>query len=230
MGARERYREELRAVAPADRPAYLTDRSGLPGPRGNIELGQAAADEGDRAQFDAWSGTGDEYLTFCAALGYGRLLARGERDAEPSLRAWAADERWRVREGVATGLQRLGDADLDALIGLTDDWARDRDPRVQRAAVAALCEPRLLVAPRAAGAAVELCSRLTRDLVSRPRDERAGKGGRALRQALGYCWSVAVAADPDRGLPVFLALDTADTDVAWIVRENSRKKRLAALL
>ena len=54
---------------------------------------------------------------------------------------------------------------------------------------------------------------------------------RTLRQALGYCWSVAVAADPEHGLPRFLALSASpDPDVAWVVRENRRKARLARLL
>jgi hypothetical protein len=54
---------------------------------------------------------------------------------------------------------------------------------------------------------------------------------RTLRQALGYCWSVAVAAAPAAGLPRFQALEEYDDrDVAWIVRENRRKARLAKLL
>jgi hypothetical protein len=52
-----------------------------------------------------------------------------------------------------------------------------------------------------------------------------------LRQALGYCWSVAIAADAATGLPLFTALTTSkDRDVQWIVRENSKKARLARLL
>ncbi|HEU4948078.1 MAG TPA: hypothetical protein VFT31_13075 [Kribbella sp.] len=40
-----------------------------------------------------------------------------------------------------------------------------------------------------------------------------------------------MAADPVRGLPRFRALSgCADSDVAWIVRENSKKARLAGLL
>jgi hypothetical protein len=36
---------------------------------------------------------------------------------------------------------------------------------------------------------------------------------------------------PDRGLPAFRALsDCSDPDVVWIVRENSKKARLARLL
>jgi hypothetical protein len=54
---------------------------------------------------------------------------------------------------------------------------------------------------------------------------------RTLRQALGYAWSVAVAADPEPGLTAFTALrDDPDPDVAWVVRENLRKKRLQRLL
>jgi hypothetical protein len=52
-----------------------------------------------------------------------------------------------------------------------------------------------------------------------------------LRQALGYCWSVAIAADAATGLPLFTALTASkDRDVQWIVRENSKKARLARLL
>lgn len=62
-------------------------------------------------------------------------------------------------------------------------------------------------------------------------DERRDAGVRILRQALGYCWSVAVAADPGAGLPRFLALSASDDrDVVWIVRENHKKARLAKLL
>jgi len=53
---------------------------------------------------------------------------------------------------------------------------------------------------------------------------------RTLRQGLGYCWSVAIAADPAPGLIAFNSLDTSDPDVAWIVNQNRRKKRLSSLL
>lgn len=38
-----------------------------------------------------------------------------------------------------------------------------------------------------------------------------------------------MAADPDTGLPTFLALPATDRDVAWIIRENRRKDRLTRL-
>jgi len=54
---------------------------------------------------------------------------------------------------------------------------------------------------------------------------------RVLRQALGYCWSVAVAANPGPGLPLFHSLEAdPDPDIAWIVRQNRKKARLKSLL
>jgi hypothetical protein len=49
-----------------------------------------------------------------------------------------------------------------------------------------------------------------------------------LRQGLGYCWSVAVAALPDEGFPRMERLASLDDpDVRWVVRENLKKARLA---
>ncbi|WP_432900350.1 hypothetical protein ACQP1S_26695 [Micromonospora matsumotoense] len=234
VNRRDQYRVELRGSDPARWPAFLREHSGLPGPRANLELAQAVADEGEPASFDRLIATDDEYLVFCGVLGLGRLLAAGARTRagiEARLHDHATDARWRVREAVALALQRLGDADLPRLLDLGTAWVGDPHPLVRRAAVAAVCEPRLLAVPEAAARAVALCERATAGLAALPAGRRRDDDVRALRQALGYCWSVAVAADPTAGLPPFRALAAADdSDVAWIVRENSRKKRLAGLL
>lgn len=230
MSHRGQYRLELRALNAMAWPAYLGEHSGLPGPRGNIELAQAVADEGDSDCFDRLIATDDEYLVFCGVVGLGRLLAEGA-PVEDRLREHACDARWRVREAVAMALQRLGDADVARLLDLVTGWAIHPHPLVQRAAVAGVCEPRLLQAPAAAACAVNVCAQLTQGLAALPADKRRDAGVRTLRQALGYCWSVAVAADPTAGLPHFRALTACDDpDVAWIMRENRKKARLAKLL
>jgi len=128
-------------------------------------------------------------------------------------------------------LQRLGDADLPRLLDLASEWAGDSSPLVQRAAAAGVCEPRLLRTPPARATAIEICERVTESLAARPSSERGDPRVRVLRQGLGYCWSVAVAADPAQGLPRFRMIsESADPDVSWIVRENRRKARLASLL
>jgi HEAT repeat protein len=96
------------------------------------------------------AGDDDEYLALCGAVGLGRLLAEGDPEAAPSLRRLAEDYRWRVREGVAMGLQRLGGDDLQRLFGLAAGWAAEPSALAQRAAVAGVCEPRLLCQPAAA--------------------------------------------------------------------------------
>jgi len=68
----------------------------------------------------------------------------GDRRHVEVLHRFAGDARWRVREGVAMAVQRAGDEDSELAFALAESWAHDPDPLVRRAAVAAICEPRLL--------------------------------------------------------------------------------------
>lgn len=224
----DEYRSDLGRLDRAAWPGYLDKHSNLPGPRGNIELAMAFAELADLALDDELIRSGDEYRTFCGVLGLGATAA--DPDVQARLRQLATDERWRIREAVAMALQHFGDLNLPALEMLVLDWATDPHPLVQRAAAAGICEPRLLVGPAAAAVAIEVCRRTTSALAARPAEIRRDTDVRSLRQALGYCWSVAIAADPGQGLPAFWALDDQDPDIAWIVRENLKKARLTRLL
>ncbi|HEY3545574.1 MAG TPA: HEAT repeat domain-containing protein [Propionicimonas sp.] len=232
MGSRQEYRRVLRALPECEWATFLDATSGLPGPRGNLELIQAAADEGNAGWFSELATSADEFRAATGAVGLGRLLADAPDAAVTArLKALAADPRWRVREGVAMALQRLGDADPERLWPLVRGWVLDPDPLVQRAAVAGACEPRLLRPAGAAAVALEVCGTATTTLAARPPGERRSDGVRSLRQALGYCWSVAVAADPGAGVARFQELaGDPDPDVRWIVRENGRKARLVQAL
>jgi hypothetical protein len=215
----ERYRETLRELD--DWEPFLLAESRLPGPRANLELVQAAGDEADETRTLWLAGSEEEFLIMCGAVGLGRLVAEGRYGHLPRLRELASDPRWRVREAVAMALQRWADEDFDAMAAEAERWA-EGSPLEQRAAIAACCEPRLLGTPEAARRALELVERLTASLPT-SRD-------RTLRQALGYCWSVAVAALPEEGLPRFELLErSTDPDVQWVVRENLKKARLARL-
>ena len=230
----DRYRQTLADLADWD--AYLLAESGLPGPRGNIELARAVADAGDEAlfmrylTFDAGRApTNDprEFLAFCGVLGLGRLLAEGRRDLLPLLRRQAVDPRWRLREAVAMALQRFGAADMAALLAEMDAWSQGA-PLEQRAAAAALCEPSLLGNPAHVARVLDLLDRITASIAGV--EDRRSDEFRALRKGLGYCWSVAVAALPEVGkarLERWFAVD--DPDVRWIVRENLKKARLARM-
>jgi hypothetical protein len=143
------------------------------------------------------------------------------------LRAFAADPRWRTREAVAMALQHWGDADLGGLLAAMTEWAEDGDPWQQRAAAAALCEPRLLRDPQHAAAVLGILDAITQQLVVAPPEGRKTEAFKVRRQSLAYCWSVAVVASPDTGRSLMEKwLASGDPDARWIMRENLKKNRL----
>ena len=231
MGRREEYRQRLRGLS--DWEDLLLAESGLPGPRGNLELLAAVADEGDTPRFlklldwtpeRAPSGSREEFLAACGATGLGESIAKGEQHLWSRLRGLASDPRWRVREGVAMALQRIGERDMGGLVRRISQWV-EGGPLERRAVAAGLCEPRLLENGEDADTVLRLLDRITAS-VEREVD-RGSEEVRVLRQALGYCWSVAIVASPDAGKKRFERwAGSSDRDVRWIVRENLKKKRL----
>ena len=136
-----------------------------------------------------------------------------------------------MREGAARALQIVGDDDRPLLRAIVADWVGDATPYVRRAAVAAICEPRLLTDPATQTAALHACRETSNSITMLPAAERKTPGVQNLRQALGYCWSVAVAADPDVGMPAFDRLRAVDDpDICWIVASNLKKSRLRRYL
>jgi hypothetical protein len=210
--------------------------SGLPGPRGNLELIAALAAFADEATLLRWSALtaadapGDQppvVLVAAGVVGLGRFVV-GRPDLLALLLERASDPRWRVREAVAMAFQDAGRADPGVVLDLLYPWVTDTDPLVQRAVVAALCEPALLRAPVVAERVVDVLDIITSSLVARP--DRRDPDVRVLRQALGYGWSVAIVAAPQAGMAAFdrwVASD--DPDARWIVRENLRKARLRSV-
>jgi hypothetical protein len=166
VSKKDEYREKLRTLDNWD--SYLLKESGLPGPRGNIELAQVAADEGNLKLYQQYAAyTADqapvnsphEFLAFCGVVGLGRLLAEGNTNLLKALRMHASDPRWRIREAVAMALQRFGDVSMDQLIAAMREWSKGT-PLEQRAAVAALCEPRLLGQAKHARAVLQILDRM----------------------------------------------------------------------
>lgn len=230
----QRDLERAALVAATDREGYLLANSRLPGPRANLELLDAAGDVLDRDEAlrlaamgagEAPNGTPLEFLPCCGLVAVGRLVAEGDDSLVPLLRAAAGDARWRVRESVAIALQRWGDADLGSMADAIESWP-GCGLLEARAAVAAICEPRLLRTAPAVEVAVRILDSATASLVAVPRPR--GEPGRVLGAALGYGWSVAIAASPRVVLPVFERwVVSDDPDVRRLVRENLAKTRFS---
>lgn len=231
MGKVEAYRAQLRTMDSWD--GFLLQESRLPGPRANLELAYAAAEEGSEEQFlrlaalspeEAPQNTAGEFLAFCGVLGLGYLAARGGGEHFSLLRRRAADPRWRIREAVALGLQQYGRSSMKKLLALMAEWSQGTLLE-RRAVVATLCEPELLQNPDDAGRIMDILDQITASILDQ-KDRRA-EAFKVLRKALAYGWSVAVAAQPASGKPRMARwVACPDADVRWIMRQNLKKKRL----
>jgi hypothetical protein len=222
-GRVQHYRAELTKRRGEWEP-YLKANSGLPGPRANLELVTAVGEEADADLLWRLSASSDEFLALCGTAGLGRLAATDAETVLPWLRELAEDSRWRVREGVAIALQRLGRASMPQLIAEMEVWSTG-GPLVQRAAAAGLCELPLLKKPDEVRRVLLILDHITRSMAA-TRD-RKHEGVRVLRQAMGYCWSVAAAASPAAARPLFVKwLRSSDPDVSWVMKSNLSKARL----
>lgn len=234
MGKVEDYRYRLRTLDSWD--AFLMQESRLPGPRANLELAFAAALEGSEDQIlrfaaldsgQAPANTQEEFLAFCGVLGLGYLAARGAGEHFALLRKRASDSRWRIREAVALGLQKYGRTSIEHLLEMMEEWSKGTLLE-RRAAVAALCEPALLEDRDHADRIMDIIQRITVSMLGE--EDRRSEEFRVLRKALGYGWSVLVAAQPSIGKPRMEGwITTQDSDIRWIMKQNLMKKRLSRM-
>jgi hypothetical protein len=225
MGRVEQYRAELRKLPKWE--AYLKKNSGLPGPRANLELVEAVGEEADSERLWRLSASSDEFLALCGTAGLGHLAVSDPVPIMSWLRELASDPRWRVREGVAIALQHLGRHSMPRLLAEMERWSSD-GPYLQRAAAAGLCEPSLLTEPEHVTRVLRILDRITKSLAAS--STRKGEDFKVLRQALGNCWSVAAAAQPEAGRPLMEKwLRSTDRDVAWVMQSNLGKARMGAL-
>jgi hypothetical protein len=110
-------------------------------------------------------------------------------------------------------LQRLGASDMRSLLAQLATWAKGNDYE-RRAAVAALCEPALLARDTDVRGVLAILDRITADMWRS--SDRRGHAFRALRKALAYGWSVAVAAAPTLGRPIMERwMRSDDPDIRW---------------
>jgi hypothetical protein len=80
MSKKTDYRQALKKTG--DWVPFLLKNSGLPGPRGNLELAQVVAEEGNTKLFEkfllfqAQEYTPEVFLVFCGVVGLGRLARK----------------------------------------------------------------------------------------------------------------------------------------------------------
>lgn len=231
------YEVELVNISPKQWDLFLKEHSNLPGPRVNLELAKAFARIGTLMDFkkymqlgleEAPQNTPDEFLVFCGVLGYGQYLSKyHDRGLLKQLKSKANDPRWRIREAVAMALQSIGRKNISRLVEYANDWANGTYME-QRAAIAALCEPELLSNREISLKALELLDWVTASMLEK--DEQQDEGYDVLQKGLSYCWSVAVAALPEKGKPMMERwMKEKHPEVNKIMRENLKKRQLSNL-
>jgi len=226
---------------------FLAAHSNLPGPRGNIELARefsrAVSDLPASGLTQAWqvcrqlaaisaadAPTGDpgEFVAFCGALGIATLGCRDiDRRVESLgyLRLLAEDERWRMREAVAMGIQDLVSTWGADLARSLVSWIGECTWLSMRAVAAGLAEPRLLGDREILNLALEHHRTIIQRIRGAP--DRGSPQFRALRKGLGYTLSVLTVKAPEEGFRLMEEmLGFRDPDLTWIVKENIGKGRL----
>ena len=227
----DKYKEVLRDLKVWDE--FLLNESGLPGPRANLELLQAVSEVGTENTFMRYAydydagraptGSREEFLAACGVAGMGTLITNAQTQYFKNLRGFASDQRWRIREAVAIALQTVGAWNMNLLLQEMRVWSKGNHLE-RRAVVAALCEPKLLKAYETVEKVLELLDQITAGLLQ---EDKKDEHFKTLRKTLGYGWSVAVVAHPEKGKQMIECwFSNEDKDIRWIMKENLGKDRL----
>ena len=226
---------------------YIVSNSNLPGRRANLELAAAFAevveDYFEKEDEKLWElcltmtaisadeapvNDPQEFIPFGGSVGIGSIGSASPDffgESLTTLRALASDPRWRMREAVCFGLQRLlAQRSRDTLKEL-EGWVADGDLLEMRAAAATVAEPAILKDEGIALSALQLHRNIIDQVLEVK--QRKSEGFGILRKTLGYTLSVVVSAVPKEGFEFMAQLvDLQDSDVLWIVKQNLKKNRL----
>ncbi len=255
MSKKEHYKqdliplfEELLETNNSDKISeYLTANSNLPSPRGNLELGYAFAEVTEAfseknlavivtlilkliaiSSDEAPVNSAREFLPFCGSLGLGAVgsvHSKFFQEAISRLRRLANDSRWRTREGVAMGLQRLLEKHSQRTVQELQTWISRSNWLEMRAIAAAVAEPPFLKDRKNAEWALELHKTIF-SKVSIAMGHRSEEFN-ALKKGLSYSLSVIVEALPTEGFEYLHQLiDLQDENISQIVKVNLKKNRL----
>ncbi|MFX0163184.1 MAG: hypothetical protein ACFE68_07655 [Candidatus Hodarchaeota archaeon] len=226
---------------------YLVSNSNLPGRRANLELGQAfvevVEDYFGKDPERLWSlclklievssdeapvNYPREFLPFCgvwAIGGVGSVSSDFFQKALARLKELANDPRWRLREAVAFGIQKLIGREGEKTLRELEGWIVEGNWLEMRAVAAGVAEPGLLSNKKVALQGLVLHKKIFDQIIAT--EERKSETFKKLKQALGYSLSVVVCAVPKEGFEyMYQLLDSKDPDVLWIVKENLKKNRL----
>ncbi len=226
---------------------YLIANSNLPGRRANIELGQAFSDVVkdyfetepelmwklcnkyiDISAEDAPVNSQKEFVPFCGTIGIGAIGSVSDkyyRRSLSTLKRMSNDARWRIREAVAMGLQKILNRKGTTTIDILERWI-DKDNWLEMRAVAAgVAEPFLLVDRYIAKKSLHIHKKILKRLSDKV--ETKSDEFKIAVKGLSYTLSVVVAAIPDEGFRYIKSSASSNNKtIKRIIKENLKKNRL----
>ncbi len=208
---------------------FIIKNSNLPGPRGNLELAFALAEIYENyGVLLEWSGiTQDQadvndpksFLAFCSAVCLGNIYTKKKNKKIISiLKKLANDGRWRMKEAVAFGFQRIGDNDFGELKSIFSEWIKKSNNLEKRAILVSLAHPPILNEANTA-----FCFEMA-DTVLKEMDRE--NDFIILRKGLEFTISVFVAANPRMGFSFIKKWIGKDKVIDKIMKVNLKKSRL----
>jgi hypothetical protein len=226
---------------------YLVSNSNLPGPRGNLELAYSfvetieiyfsknpellwklCAGLSGISPDEAPVNDPKEFLPFCGTYGIGAIgsiSAEHFDNAMLYLKRLAADSRWRTREAVAMGIQKLLLRHPEKTLNELDRWIVDEFWLVMRAAAAGVAEPLLLKKKEVSLRGLDLHKKIFDRILSA--EDRKSYEFKAMKKGLGYTLSVVVSFVPKQGFDYMHRIaQSKDSDILWIIKQNLKKNRL----
>ncbi|MFX0173604.1 MAG: hypothetical protein ACFE9L_17070 [Candidatus Hodarchaeota archaeon] len=255
MGKKENHKRDLyalfvRFIEEGDEEQlfnYLIANSNLPGRRANLEMAAAFTEVIQESFINKLSliwnfclksinisedkaptNNPMEIIPFCGTWGLGVLGSISEvhfQETVSLLQELANDSRWRMREAVAFGIQKMLEQYPQIMIQELKKWINRDNWLEMRAIVAGVAHPKFLLEYENAKSALEL-HKLIFEKIKTANDRRS-EDFKTLRKGLSYTLSVVICNIPEEGFQELNTLiKTKDHDLLWILKNNLKKKRL----
>jgi hypothetical protein len=208
---------------------YIMANSNLPGPRGNLELAFAFAEVYDHLDvLLKWIKITEDradvnhpksFLAFCSAVCLGKIYTKmKDKKIITILKKLANDGRWRMREAVAFGFQKIGEYDFNELKNIFSEWIKASNNFEKRAILVSLAHPPFLNEDNA-----QFCFEIT-EIALKNMDKENNFD--VLRKGLEFTISVFAAANPEIGFSFIKKWIGKDKIIDKIIKKNLKKNRL----
>jgi hypothetical protein len=231
MGKKEDLIQELKPLIddPVKLERFIIENSNLPGPRANLELAFALSEIYENIDvLKKWTEIGTDqadvndprsFLPFCAAVSLGRLYPKTkDKEILRILTKMASDDRWRIREAVTFGFQRIGENDFSDLRRIFSEWLPKSNNREKRSILVSLAHPQFLDRNTSL-----FCFGILENVFKNmERDDDFD----ILKKGLEFTLSVYVAANPEYGFSFIERWIGKDKDIDEIIKSNLKKNRL----